>query len=55
MTFEITTEGDKTVLHFTHEGLVPEMESYALCSAGWNTVIKDYLFYLITENKSDFN
>ena len=26
MIFELTTEGDKTILHFTHDGLTPEME-----------------------------
>src|SRR5579872_6842919 len=48
MIFEINTKADKTILHFTHEGLVPEKECYALCSQGWNTVIKDYLFNLVT-------
>jgi hypothetical protein len=52
--FELSAEGDQTILYFTHEGLVPAMESYVLCSEGWNTVIKDYLFYLITEDKSHF-
>ncbi|MFA6084622.1 SRPBCC family protein [Mucilaginibacter sp.] len=54
MIFELTTKDDKTMLHFTHEGLVPEKECYALCHDGWNTVIKDYLFHLLTENKSYF-
>ena len=52
--FELTTKDDQTVLHFTHDGLVPEKECYALCSEGWNTVVKNYLFYLITEDKSHF-
>ncbi len=52
--FEITAKGDKTVLHFTHEGLVPEKECYVLCHEGWNRVIKDYLFYFITEDKPHF-
>jgi len=54
MIFEITTKGDKTVLHFTHEGLVPEKECYAMCKQGWNTVIKDYLFNFITYKKPHF-
>jgi uncharacterized protein YndB with AHSA1/START domain len=54
MIFEIGTKGDKTVLRFTHEGLVPEMESYVKCLEGWNLVIKHYLFYLITEDKPYF-
>src|SRR5436190_18509351 len=31
MIFEISTKDDKTILHFTHEGLVPENECYAMC------------------------
>ena len=54
MIFEITTKGDKTVLHFTHEGLVPEKECYLLCQEGWNIVIKDYLFHFITNGKPHF-
>ena len=54
MIFEITTKGDKTVLHFTHEGLVPEKECYAKCEQGWTMVINDYLFNFITEGKPHF-
>jgi hypothetical protein len=54
MIFEIAPKGDKTTLHFTHEGLVPEKECYSLCHEGWNTVIKDYLFNFITEGKAHF-
>jgi hypothetical protein len=52
MIFEITINGDKTVLHFTHEGLVPEKECYAMCEQGWNMVIKDWLFNFITRGKA---
>jgi Activator of Hsp90 ATPase homolog 1-like protein len=51
MVFNITSKDDKTVLHFTHEGLVPEKECYAMCEQGWNMVIKDRLFKFITEGK----
>jgi hypothetical protein len=54
MIFEITTHGDKTLLHFTHEGLVPEKECYTMCEQGWNTIISDYLFNLISYNKPHF-
>ncbi len=47
MIFEVTTKVDKTVLLFTHEGLVPEKECYAKCEQGWNMVIKDWLFNFI--------
>ena len=48
MIFEVTTKGDKTVLHFTHEGLVPGKECYAMCEKGWSMIIKDRLFHFIT-------
>ena len=51
MIFEMTTKGDKTMLHFTHEGLVPEKECYARCEQGWNMVIKEWLFNFITACK----
>ena len=51
MVFEITTKGDKTMLHFTHAGLVPEKESYAKVEQGWNMVIKEWLFNYITDGK----
>ena len=54
MIFEITTQWDKTILHFTHEGLIPEKECYAMCEQGWNRVIKDYLFNFITDGKPHF-
>ena len=52
MVFKITTRGDKTVVQFTHEGLVPEKESYAMCEQGWNMVIRERLFNFITNGKS---
>lgn len=48
MIFEITTNGDKTLLHFTHEGLTPKKECYDMCEQGWNMVIKERLFNYIT-------
>ena len=54
MIFDITAEDDNTVLHFTHEGLIPEKECYAICEQGWTTVINDYLFHFITEGKAHF-
>jgi hypothetical protein len=52
MIFELTAKGDKTVLHFTHEGLVPEKECYARCEQGWTMVIRDRLFQFITNGKT---
>jgi hypothetical protein len=52
MIFETTTRGDKTVLHFTHEGLVPEKACYARCEQGWDMVIKEWLFNFIRDGKA---
>jgi len=52
MIFEITSNGDNTVLHFTHEGLVPEKECYAMCKQGWDMVIKDRLFNFISAGEA---
>jgi hypothetical protein len=52
MIFEITVNGDASLLHFTHEGLVPEMECYKRCKEGWAMVIKEWLFNFITNNKT---
>lgn len=45
--FELLPAGDKTLIHFTHEGLVPEKECYAMCEKGWTIIIKDWLFHFI--------
>ena len=54
MIFEITVEAGKTVLHFTHDGLIPEKECYELCSQGWGMVIKDWLFKFIEDSVAHF-
>lgn len=48
MIFEVSGNENKTVLHFTHEGLSPEKECYAMCEKGWDIVIKDWLFHFIS-------
>jgi hypothetical protein len=52
MIFEIIPNGNNTMLHFTHEGLVPELECYDRCTQGWSMVIKDRLCNLITNGKT---
>ena len=52
MIFEIISKDNKTILHYTHEGLVPEKECYAMCEKGWSMVIKDSLFNFITTGKT---
>jgi hypothetical protein len=54
MIFEISTKSHSNLLHFTHEGLVSEKESFARCSEGWNMVIKDWLYTLIMYDKPHF-
>jgi hypothetical protein len=48
LVFELTSEGDKTVIRFTHEGLLPEMECFARVSKAWNMLIKEWLYDFIT-------
>jgi hypothetical protein len=47
--FELTPAGDKTVIHFTHEGLVPGLECFARVSAAWNMLITEWLYAFITD------
>ncbi len=51
MIFELTQKNGKTTIHFTHQGLVPELECYDLVHQGWTTIITDYLFNYITSGK----
>ena len=51
MIFKLTPKEDKTVIDFTHEGLVPEKECYDRCQQGWSVVIKECLFNFITDGK----
>ena len=52
MVFDIIAKGDKTVVHFTHVGLVPKKECYQKCEQGWNMVIKERLFNYITSEQA---
>jgi hypothetical protein len=49
--FEISEEGTKTRLHFTHQGLVPEIECFDSCSNSWSQIIQQSLLSLITTGK----
>ena len=49
--FEISTQDNKTKIHFTHSGLVPKIECYDRCEKGWDYFIKGSLFKLLTEGK----
>lgn len=60
--FDITKDGNKTKLTFTHEGLAPEVECYKFCAPAWQQYIEGSLYKLITtgigtpnlEEKPDF-
>ena len=51
ISFEISEEGKKTLVRFTHFGLVPEVECYKNCTKGWEYYIKGSLFKLLTKGK----
>jgi activator of Hsp90 ATPase-like protein len=46
--FDISQQGNKTQLVFTHEGLVPEVECYDACAPAWTQYVQDSLLSLIT-------
>jgi len=45
--FDITERNNRTVLQFTHRGLVPTGECYDICSDAWSGLIKGSLRNLI--------
>jgi hypothetical protein len=49
--FEISKKDNKTQLVFTHHGLVPEYECYAICEDAWTSYIQGSLKNLITTGK----
>lgn len=45
--FELTQEGNKTIITFIHKGLVPTDECYEVCNDAWNSYIEGSLQSLI--------
>lgn len=53
--FELSSEANKTIVKFTHEGLVPQMECYNVCNEAWTGYITKSLYKLITTGKGNPN
>jgi hypothetical protein len=53
--FEITEKNNKTEIHFTHKGLIPEYECYSICEDSWNNYMKVSLRNLIATGKGQPN
>jgi len=49
--FTVKRQDDKTLLEFTHVGLVPDAECYNGCTKGWTYFINGSLYKLLTEGK----
>lgn len=47
ITFDITPEGDKTKIRFTHVGLIPGHECYKVCEGAWTDYITNSLYSLL--------
>jgi len=52
MSWEISEKDNKTQIHFTHVGLVSEVECYGVCSNAWGQYINGSLFKLFTEKSN---
>ena len=55
ISFEISQKNDKTLIRFTHIGLVPEYECFDICSNAWTDYLKNSLKNLITTGKGQPN
>jgi len=53
--FEISKQGDKTQIRFTHQGLVPGHECFDICQNAWTGYINNSLRDLIAIGKGQPN
>ena len=49
--FETRQKDKKTEVTFTHEGLVPNLECFDICSNAWSQYVQQSLYNLITTGK----
>lgn len=52
--FELSEDNTLTRVHFTHEGLTPEIACYKDCETGWTHWIQKSLFSYLTTGKGEF-
>ncbi len=53
--FELGSEGNKTRIRFTHEGLTPEYECFEICEEAWSNYIQNSLYKRISTGKGEPN
>jgi hypothetical protein len=51
--FDLAEQGDKTIIQFTHEGLVPSDECFNACSNAWSDYLQNSLKKLINTGKGN--
>ncbi len=51
--FDISQQGSKTQVRFTHKGLIPDIECFDACSNAWTDYVQKSLQKLITTGKGE--